>query len=264
MIRQITLFRQSSVLCVFLLLIFLLNLLLTNLVLAQNEKTPVPVIGHYPLKLYKRGNELTIQAHVSADPQVKRVSLVVWVGEKTAKGEMKRRSKPGRVPVSAVPMSPLGVRSQPNPNADIRGVVNQSIVLKIGKDNEHYFGVITDDNLQGYVPKERVKVLARGYLYSTTLPSEATNRASLTYQIEAVDVHDRSVLTDKYTIRFLTQEHIEKLLAEQFREPEKRKPIYKKVWFWGGLILAGGGAYYLLSGEEKVEPATVDVLIKWQ
>jgi len=232
--------------------------------MAQDEKPPVPVIGHYPLKLHKRGNELTIKAHVSG-VQVERVSLVVWVGEKTAKGRMARQSKARKVPVSAVPTSPLGIRAKPSPNAGMRGVVNQSNVLKIGKRGEHYYGVMTEDGLRGYVPEERVKVLTRGSLYSITLPSKATNRASLTYQIEASDVYGRTVRTDKHTVRFLTQAQVRKLLAQRLREePEKGQSIFSKVWFWGGLLLAGGGAYFLLSGEEESEPATVDVLINWQ
>lgn len=267
----------------FLIITFLISHLLLfpifidlNYAFAGDDRAPV--ISHYASNLGRYGQKMTIKAHVSDQSSIQSVTLVVLGDQKPIRGKMPEITSEGNVPVKVRVRRESHIYSGPGSNYKARGSAQAGEMLQVSGISNDYYKIVSDRGIKGYVYKHNVDIFLIGKAYGVTLPASLTRRSTFTYKIEAVDVFGNKSSTEPMQIRLLTAQEIQDMRAG--RQPVPSTPaqvattpvaqkssdsVLKKPWFWGLLVAAGVGIYFLLSGskDEKTSNATVDVLIEW-
>ncbi len=245
--------------------------LVENVLLAQSLAKG-PIISHFPSRVARYGTKLTIRAHVASDAPLKRVNLVLLNGDKPLRGALPVISQAGTVPVRVMTTKAATLMTKSNASGKVRARIAAGEILNVSGLSNGYYRALTPDGKKGYVSSDNVELLNSGLAYGVTLPPSLTQRSQFTYQIEAIDAQGNTTVTDPVKVRLLTVDEIKQLLA-MIRDGKGSpttasagKPLYKKPSFWGGVAVAGGLTYLLLSdnGDSQQEQATLDVSITWE
>lgn len=241
-------------------------------ILMAQSLTDGPVIAHYPRRVGRYGQKFTIRVHAASDAQLQKVNLVLLDGEQPLRGSLPVISGAGVVPVRVMATRNTAIRSKTDATSNVRAVVAPGDVLNVSSMSNGYYRVMDEEGKKGYVSSDAVDILTNGLAFGVSLPPSLTERSRLTYQIEAVDARGNVTSTEPVKVRLLTNQEIEQLLA-MFRGGSQptgpvagQKAFYQQPLVWGGVALAGGLAYFLLSdgGEEEQEQAILDVMVTWE
>jgi len=244
---------------------------------AASDDQNKPVISHYPVKVARYGQKMSIKAHISDQPSLQKVSLVLNIDGATKRGRMREMSTLGSVPVVVRARKDAQVYSSPGSQYKLRGHVRSGEVLKVSQVRDNYFQILSEQGVQGYLLKTNVEILGTGRVYGVTLPESLTSRTELVYQIEAVDVYGNMSATNPVQVRLFTPEQIRAIMAKRKTNAgqsvakssaaspaTQSKPAYKRAWFWLLLLAAGGGTYALISQTKTEKDGTVDLLVEWE
>jgi len=254
-----------------------------------------PIISQFPQKLGKFGGKYGIRVHAAGTNALRQVSLVLMDGEKPVRGKMSKLLQEGQVPVrvKTTLQTPLYVAAKPN--AKVITKLPAGEVLDVSQVINSFYRVVSASGKKGFIRAEDTEVQVWGEAYSVSLPESMTKRSQLKYHIEAVDAQGNKSSTEDISVRFLTADEIQDLLAqlrggEKLQQPKTKvasekpkvkmastKPkvkmthsggggsLLKKPVVWAGAAVAGGLAYFILSEKDEEENlATLNVLVEWE
>ncbi len=242
---------------------------------AATDDQNKPVISHYPVKVARYGQRMSIKAHIGDESSLQKVSLVLNIDGTTKRGRMREMSTASSVPVIVRVIKDAQVYSGPGSQYKFRGHVRSGDVLKVSQVRDNYFQILSEQGVQGYLLKANVEILGTGRVYGVTLPESLTRRTELVYQIEAVDVYGNMSATNPVQVRLFTDEQIRELMAKRktgvsqsvsksSTDSPQSKPAYKRAWFWLLLLAVGGGTYALISQTKTEKDGAVDILVEWE
>jgi hypothetical protein len=234
---------------------------------AATQQVNEMTIAHFPARVGRYGQQVTVRAHIAEKTPVRKVILVVENGASPLRGAMPKVQQAGLVPVKVKATKQAGVRTGAAPSKNIKGRLEMDEIMQVaGEKNGYYYGV-SEFGMKGYVDKNDVTVVDTGEAYAVTLPSDITSRSTLTYHIEAVDADGRITRTETVSMRLLTDEEIDMFMSMYGGGavvPDT--PLYKKPLFWASMAALAGGAYLLSSDKESENDnqTTVEVLVDWE
>ncbi|MBN1561425.1 hypothetical protein JW998_14315 [candidate division KSB1 bacterium] len=224
------------------------------------------VIAHFPARVGRYGQQVTVRAHIADDIEIEKVTLVVENGNKPLRGKMPRLSQAGEVPVSGQAIRDASVRTGPAANKNIKGRLTPGEYMQIAGEKNDYYRGVSASGIKGFVLKQDIEIINTGSAYAVTLPSSITSRSILTYHIEAQDSKGNIIRTDKVSMRLLTEEEIDMFMAGYGGPATVPAPLYKKPLFWVGMAAIAGGAYIYSSDRdgENENLTTAEVMVEWE
>ena len=232
---------------------------------AQSARGSAPVISHLPSAIGIKGKPLTILAHISDDTGVDQVILTLFRDGEEIPGFLPERPSEGQVPVRAIALEDLVVRSRADGNSRARGRLAAGVEFQVTQVAGAYYRIQTRDRVRGYVEARKTRAELLGRAYGASLPAPMTDAGSFAYRITARDRDGRSTSTPKINVRLLTAADIAALRSGRrpaLRE-EKGGSGWKKFAIVSGLALLGGGAYLLFSQDGEEESTAVNVTVDW-
>ncbi|MBN1481986.1 hypothetical protein EH223_06645 [candidate division KSB1 bacterium] len=260
------LFRNDTILVLFYSLFFhylIFPPLVYDLLAAAEPNTIT--IAHFPSRVGRYGQQITVRAHIATTSPVKNVSLVIENNEQPLRGNMPML--PSKVPVLAKAKTQISVRSGPAANKKIKGRLQAGEIIEISGDKNGYYQGAAESGLKGFIEKKDVTIVASGHAYAVTLPSSITSRATLTYHIEALTDNGAVRQTESFSMRLLTDEEIDMFLAMYSGSaPAASTPLLKKPLFWVSIVALASGAYIFSADKngKQEDQTTVDVLVDWE
>ncbi len=252
-----------------LLMIYLIGLpMAMDFAAAAELQTGDVTIAHFPSRVGRYGQQLTIRAHIPNDSDINKVTLVVQNedGDSPLRGAMPRLTQAGLVPVTVTSKGQAAVRTGAAAHKSIKGRMQIGELMYVAGEKDGYFRGISESGLKGYVLKSDVTLDENGHAYAVTLPSSITSRSKLTYFIEATDASGVTTQTEPVTMRLLTNEEIDMFLAMYGgNAPATGTPLIKKPLFWASVVALAGGAYILTTDNDGgTETTPVNVLVEWE
>jgi hypothetical protein len=253
--------------------------LVFDICIAQTGAVNLPVIAHQPAKIARRGQPLSITAHVGAGKGISSVILKIDYDGQSVKGPMPQKKDSGVVPVVVqIINGDLDVFSGASALNQKIGVVKRSDKVFVTAQKDGYYRIITAGDLVGYIDAEKTAVIQTGYAYGVTIPATMT-RKTLSYQIIARDKSGQVAQSEAIVVDLLSEDEIAEMrtkpqssvTAAKRAQPQalaqsgkSSQPFYKKAWFWLGLTAIGGGAYYYTTQKDsEEETSTVNVTVGW-
>lgn len=263
------LYKNDTILRFFcsLLVIHLIFLPIIYDLCAATAKANRLTIAHFPSRVGRYGQQVTVRAHVAASSAVQKVTLVIENEEPPLRGNMPRLQTADYVPVIVKAKTVTSVRSGAAANKKLKGRLQPGEIIEISGEKNGYYQGAAASGIKGFIEKKDVTIVTRGQAYAVTLPSSITSRTHLNYHIEALDNGGSITKTESVSMRLLTDEEIDLFLAMYSGgRPAAATPLYKKPYFWVGMAALAGGAYIFSSDkeDEQEKQTTVDVMVEWE
>lgn len=253
--------------------------ILCNIAFAFAVNQTTPFLLHNPVKAARYGQDLVIKTHVGNPAAVQKVTLILTIDGQVKRGKMVEIASAGNVPITVQARSKTPVFSGPGSKYTLRGYVQPTDVLQVTESRSSHYRIKSGTGINGYIAQSSVQILSTGKAYGVSLPASLTSREKLTYQIQLVDKLGRITTTEEVDVKLLTPEQVQNLMAKRNKTTtaspatqttiaatrQKDDPVYKKSWFWLGLLAIGGGAYFILSQDQSdSDTGTLDVLVEWE